>query len=193
MTASILFSMMARSKVARVLSSQTVFQGRVFSVVSDVVQEPQGVEARREIVRHPGSIVILAIDSGRSPRLLLERQYRYAAEARLWELPAGSIDPGEAHLAAAKRELMEETGFTAKRWQRALSFYPSPGFLDEVMHVFMAEDLVKGKAQPEADERIQVRFFPLRQVIGMALTGKIVDGKTLASVFWLEKRLLRRS
>lgn len=184
--------MPARGKLARTISSKVVFRGRIFNVVSDEVEEPGGVRARREIIRHPGSIVVLALDdSSRPPRLLLERQYRYAADARLWELPAGRIDPGESQLTAAKRELLEETGFSARKWQRALSFYASPGFLDEVMHVFLARSLVKGKAQPEDDERIQVRFFPLPQVIRMALSGKIPDAKTLASVLWLEKKLQR--
>ena len=184
--------MPVRPKIARLISSRTVFQGRVFSVTSDDIEEPGGVRVRRDVVRHPGSIVVLAVndaDSRREKLLLLERQYRYAADARLWELPAGRIDPGEEQLTAAKRELLEETGFTATKWQRALSFYPSPGFMDEVMHVFLARGLKKGKARPEDDERITVRFFPLPQVIKMAMSGKIIDGKTLASVFWLEKFL----
>ena len=179
-----------RAKLAKVISSKTVFQGRVFSVTSDDVEEPGGVRVRRDMVRHPGSVVVMAVDNSR-PRgeklLLLERQYRYAADARLWEVPAGRIDPGESQLAAAKRELLEETGFTGTEWQRALRFYPSPGFLDEVMHLFLARGLKKGKARPEDDERITVRFFPLQQAIRMAMSGKIIDGKTLASIFWLEK------
>src|SRR6185312_7973502 len=102
------------SSSARVLSSRKVFQGRVFSVVTQQVQEPDGVRVRRDIVRHPGSIVILALDeSVQPPRVLLERQYRHAAGQRLWELPAGSLEPKENPLPAAKRELLEETGFTA--------------------------------------------------------------------------------
>jgi ADP-ribose pyrophosphatase len=181
----------SRSKLARVTESKTVFHGRVFDVVSDQVEEPDNVRAQRDIIRHPGSIVVLAVDDSRSkrdPLLLLERQYRYAADARLWELPAGRIDPGEDHLTAAKRELLEETGFTASKWQRAISFYASPGFVDEVMNVYVARGLKKGKAQPEDDERITVRFFPLSQVKKMALTGKIRDGKTLAALFWLQNR-----
>lgn len=182
--------MPARTKLARVISSHAVFQGRVFSIVSDQVEEPGGIKVRREIVRHPGSVVIMAVDdSARTPLLLLERQYRYAADARLWELPAGRIDPGEGHLPAAKRELLEETGFTARKWKKALTFYPSPGFVDEIMHVFLATGLMRGKARPEDDERITVHFFPVPQVIKMALSGKIQDGKTLASAFWLEKKL----
>jgi ADP-ribose pyrophosphatase len=181
--------------LARVVKSKTVFQGPVFKVVSQQVNEPDGVHVRRDIVCHPGSIVILALDEDRTrrpPRLLLERQYRHAAGQRLWELPAGSLEPGENKLAAAKRELLEETGFTARKWQRALSFYVSPGFLTETMEVFLARQLTKGKAQPEEDERIAVRFFPLPQAVKMAMTGKIKDAKTLASLFWLGDKLDKR-
>jgi ADP-ribose pyrophosphatase len=186
--------MPTRVKSARTLTSKIVFRGRVFNVVSDKVEEPNGVTAQREIIRHPGSVVVLAIDdSWRIPKLLLERQYRYAANQVMWELPAGHIDPGEERLAAAKRELLEETGYTARKWRRALSFYASPGFLDEAMHVFLAIGLTKGEAQPEDDERITVHFVPLPQVFEMAAWGKIGDGKTLASLFWLEKNLRRIS
>jgi ADP-ribose pyrophosphatase len=185
-------------RFAQVISSKPVFQGPVFSVVSQQVKEPDGVRVRRDIVRHHGSIVILAVDddegkkSRRTPRVLLERQYRHAAGQRLWELPAGSLEPGENKLAAAKRELLEETGYTAAKWQRALFFYVSPGFLDESMTVFLARGLKKGLAQPEEDERIAVRFFPLPQAVRMALTGKIMDAKTIASLLWLEKKLAQR-
>ena len=180
------------SNSARVISSRTVFKGRVFSVVSDQVQEPDNVNVRRDIIRHPGSIVVLAVDDtdAKQPRVLLERQYRYAANARLWELPAGRIDSGESELAAAKRELLEETGFTAAKWQRGLYFYVSPGFLDETMSVYLARGLRRGKAQPEDDERITVRFFPLKQAVQMALSGKIADAKTIASILWLDKKLV---
>jgi ADP-ribose pyrophosphatase len=176
--------------LAKIIRSKTVFQGPVFSVASQQVREPDGVHVRRDIVCHPGSIVILPVDETTSPpRILLERQYRHAAGRRLWELPAGSLEPGENKLAAAKRELLEETGFTARKWQRALFFYVSPGFLTESMEVFLARDLKKGKAQPEEDERIAVRFFPLPRAIHMAMSGKIHDAKSLASLFWLEKKL----
>jgi len=180
-------------KLARVISSKTVFQGRVFSVVSDQVAEPDNVTARRDIIRHPGSIVVIAEDdSGREPRILLERQYRYAADARLWELPAGRIEPGEDKLAAAQRELLEETGYTARKWQPAMFFYVSPGFLDETMNIFLARELTRGKARPEDDERIAVRFFPLKQAVRMVMTGKIADAKTIAAILWLEKKLAQK-
>ena len=177
---------------ARVLSEKKIFQGPVFRVVSQQVQEPDGVRVRRDIVQHPGSIVILALDDAVRPqRVLLERQYRHAAGMRLWELPAGTLEPGEDKLAAAKRELLEETGYTAKKWQRALYFYVSPGFLTESMQVFLARGLNKGKAQPEEDERITVRFFSLKQAVRMSQTGKIIDAKTIAPLLWLERKLQR--
>ncbi len=175
------------------LSSKVVFDGKVFSVTSDKVQEPNGIVARRDVVRHSGSVVILAIDeTAREPRVLLERQYRYAARDYLWELPAGRIDPGEKPLAAGKRELREETGYRARQWKRALSFYPSPGFVDEVMTIYLARNLTAGDPQPEADESIECKFFTLSQTIEMTLSGKIRDGKTICGVLWLAE-LLRRN
>jgi len=179
-------------KLARVVSSKKAFAGPIFSVVSQQVEEPDGVHVRRDLVQHPGSIVILAVDdddSGKEPRILVERQYRHAAGARLWELPAGSLEPGEDKLAAAQRELLEETGYTARKWQKALYFYVSPGFLTESMQVYLAQGLTKGKAQPEEDERIAVRFFPLRQAVEMASSGKIIDAKTIAPILWLQNKL----
>ena len=133
-----------KKQSARVVSSKVVFRGPVFSVVSQQVEEPDGVRVRRDLVQHPGSIVILAVDdSGKVPKVLLERQYRHAAGTRLWELPAGSLDPGEKPLPAAKRELLEETGYSASKWRKALYFYVSPGFLTESMQVFLATGLKK--------------------------------------------------
>src|SRR5437868_10113704 len=174
-------------KHAKVLSRKIGYRGKVYTVVADKVREPKGVVALREIVRHHGSVVVLAVDDSVSPpRVLLERQYRYAADDYLWELPAGHIDPGEKAAAAAKRELREETGITAKRWKRVLKFYVSPGILDETMEVFLATVLTQGEAQLEDDERIQTRFFPLPAALKMAHAGTIRDAKTLTSLFWLD-------
>ena len=103
----------------------------------------------------------------------------------LWELPAGRKEPGEDELAAAKRELLEETGYSASKWKRILRFFPSPGFLAEPMSVFLAQGLKKGKAQPEADEVIFIRLLPLSEVVRMINRGKIRDAKTISSVLWL--------
>ncbi len=176
----------ATVRKAKVLSSKTVFQGKVFHVTHDEVIEPNGVHATRDVIRHSGSVVILAVDDSRTePRVLLARQYRYSAQDYLWELPAGRIDEGEETLAGAKRELMEETGYSASKWKLALFFYPSPGFLNETMSLYLAQGLTPGKAQPEEDERIDKRLFPLSSAVNLVMRGKIRDGKTIAGVLWL--------
>jgi len=185
-----------KSKQARVLSSRVSYRGPVFSVTTDEVEEPGGVRARRDVIRHSGSVVVLAVDvravddSAKAarktePRILLERQYRHAAQSMMWELPAGRIDDGETSLTAAKRELLEETGYTARQWKRVLHFYASPGFLDETMTIYLAQGLQAGKAQPEADERIATRFFTLSEAKRMALNGRIRDAKTICGILWL--------
>ncbi len=121
-----------------------------------------------------------------TPRILLERQYRHAAKTYLWELPAGSIDPGEHELQAAKRELIEETGYRAARWKRILKFYASPGFVAETMAVYIATGLREGEAEPEDDEVIYKRMVPLPTAVEMVLKGKIRDAKTITSVLWLD-------
>jgi ADP-ribose pyrophosphatase len=125
--------------------------------------------------------------------VLLERQYRHAAKDFLWELPAGRIDPGEKPLPAAKRELLEETGYTATHWRRILNFYASPGFVAETMSVYLATGLHAGQAQPEDDEVIQLRLVPLATALRIVLNGTIRDAKTISSVLWLDNHLRGRS
>ena len=171
---------------ARVLSSKVGFKGPVFWVATDEVEEPGGIRARRDVIHHSGSVVVLAVDeSGSEPRLLLERQYRHAANQFLWELPAGRVDEGERELAGAKRELLEETGYRASSWKKALYFYVSPGFLDETMSIYLARGLQAGTAQPEEDEKIQIRFFALSRAEQMATSGVIRDAKTISGILWL--------
>jgi ADP-ribose diphosphatase len=173
----------------RLLSSRVTYRGPAFWVSYDEVLEPTGVRARRDIVHHSGSVVILAVEEGRGePRLLLERQYRHAAQQFIWELPAGRIDKGERELPAAKRELLEETGYTASRWRRILKFYASPGFVAETMALFLAQGLRPGPAQPEEDEVIQKRLVPLSTAMGMVTRGTIRDAKTITGVLWLFAR-----
>jgi len=180
----------ARRPKARVISSRTVYRGPVFWISADQVQEPGGVLVRRDIIHHSGSIVVLAVDdSASAPRVLLERQYRHAASDYLWELPAGRIDPGENELHAAQRELLEETGYTAGRWQRILKFYASPGFVAETMAVFLATGLRPGTAQPEADEIIHKRMVALPRAVKMVIGGTIRDAKTISSVLWLDHQI----
>jgi ADP-ribose pyrophosphatase len=173
---------------ARIVSSKVVYRGPVFWITTDRVQEPGGVKVRRDLVHHSGSVVVLAVDDSRSvPRVLLERQYRHAAGDYLWELPAGRIDPGENELKAAQRELIEETGYRASRWRRILKFYASPGFMAETMAVYLATGLQIGAAEPEEDEIIRKRMFPLPAAVNMVLKGTIRDAKTISSVLWLDR------
>jgi ADP-ribose pyrophosphatase len=171
---------------AKVLSSRVVYRGPAFWVTTDQVREPTGVRVRRDIVRHTGSVVIMGVDDSQSePHILLVRQYRHAAERFLWELCAGRMDEGEKELSAAKREFREETGYTASRWKRILKFYASPGFVAETMSLYLARGLHAGTAQPEEDEVIRIRFFPLSTAIGMVMSGRILDAKTICGVLWL--------
>ena len=181
---------------ARTLSSKAVYQGKVFWVTSDEVLEPGGIRVRRDVVRHNGSVVILAIDSRKNPAdpdVLLIRQYRHAAAQFLIELPAGRIEPGEKLMPAAKRELLEETGYRAKKWSRLVRYYASPGFVAESMDILLAEDLVHapGEGTPDEDEHIEVHPTPLSEAVRLALTGKLHDGKSLIGIlFYATRRLV---
>ncbi len=174
---------------ARLVSSKVVYRGPVFTVTTDHVLEPGGIKVRRDLIHHSGSVVVLAVDDSTStPRVLLERQYRHASGSYLWELPAGRIDPGEDGLKAAKRELIEETGYRAAHWRRILKFFASPGFVAETMAVYLATGLKAGKAEPEEDELIETRFIALPTAVKMVLKGTIQDAKTIASVLWLDHK-----
>jgi ADP-ribose pyrophosphatase len=171
---------------SRLISSRAVYRGPAFWVSTDDVLEPTGVRVRRDIVHHTGSIVVLAVDETKSePSILFEHQYRHAAKQFMWELPAGRIDKGEDEITAAKRELVEETGYSAARWRRVLKFYASPGFVAETMSIFLARGLRAGLAQPEADEVIEVSFIPLKKAVEMVMNGKVQDAKTISGVLWL--------
>jgi ADP-ribose pyrophosphatase len=170
---------------ATIISSEVVFQCALFKVVHDKLIEPGGRRNERDVIRHNGSVVILALDNAKSkkdPWIVMERQYRHAAQQYLWELPAGKIEAGEDPLEGAKRELAEETGYRAKKWRPLVEYYASPGFLGESMKVFLAEGLEPGEAQPEEDEQIELRLVKLSEVLKMIEKGAILDGKTLSSV-----------
>jgi ADP-ribose pyrophosphatase len=180
--------------IAKILKSKVAFEGPLFRVVIEQVREPGGYTVRRDVIRHPGSVVVMALRNGaRGPEVLLERQYRHAANGYLWELPAGKVDRGEGDLAAAKRELLEETGYAAKQWKPILDFFVSPGFLDEQMRVFLARGLRAGTAQPEEDELIECRFVALSTALRMIEKKQIRDAKTIAPLYWLALRERRAS
>lgn len=171
--------------VATVLSSDVVYQGPLFRVVKDRILEPGGKENVRDVVRHNGSVIILALDTTKSkkdPWIVMERQYRHAAGRYLWELPAGKLDAGEEAVAGAQRELEEETGYRAKKWKPMVEYFASPGFLGESMKVFVAEGLIPGDAHPEEDEQIELRLVKLSDVLKKIDKGEIMDGKTLSIV-----------
>lgn len=170
------------SSRCRVLRSRTVFKGKLVHLRVDRVMEPGGITANREIVCHPGSVVVLPeLPDG---RLMLVRQFRYAARRWLWELVAGGIDPGETVLEAARRELEEETGYRARTFRLLFTFFPSPGFVNEKMHLFEARGLTRTKARPEADERIRLGRFTEAQLRRLLRARKIEDGKTLVGLLW---------
>jgi len=162
----------------KLVSSKLKFKCPIFRVTEDEAVEPGGFRIKRAIVQHAGSAVMMAVDD--ESRVLLVRQYRLPARARLWELPAGRLDPGETPLSAAKRELAEETGYRARSWRKLLSFYASPGYVAEKMTIFVATGLTSGEATPMDDERIECRWFAAGELDEMIEAGKIVDGKTIA-------------
>ena len=177
---------------ATVVSSRLSYKGPLFSVFTDKLREPNGTTGIRDVIRHSGSVVILAIDEtdAGNPIVIMEQQYRHAAGQYLWELPAGRREPGESPLAAAKRELIEETGYRAKKWQKLVRYYASPGFLGEWMEIWLARGISEGAAQPEADEHIRIVRMPLSDLLQRIEAGKIMDGKTIigASIYAAKRR-----
>jgi ADP-ribose pyrophosphatase len=167
---------------AKIVSSEVLFQGRVFTLKRDRVIEPSGIEATREIIAHPGSVVVLPVLP--DGRIVLIRQYRHAAGQYLWELVAGHKEPDESFLKGAHRELQEETGYTARRVRKLLEVFPSPGLLGEKMVIFLAEGLKKGTARPEDDEKITVRILTLREVEQWIRSGQIRDAKSVAGILY---------
>ena len=165
----------------RLISSKELLRTPIFSITQDVARDPEGFEIKRAIVRHHGSAVMMAVDA--RGRIVLVRQYRLPARDYFWELPAGRIDDSETPLQAAKRELIEETGYRAKRWTRLASFFPSPGYVEERMTVFLARDLTEGDAAPMEDDRIRISWFTARQIQQMIARGRIIDAKTMIGFF----------
>jgi ADP-ribose pyrophosphatase len=166
----------------KLISSKLAYKGKVFSVFTDKLKEPGGLVHARDVIRHNGSVVILAVDESKNPAdpdIILIRQYRHAAGQFLIELPAGRVDANEATLAAAKREMIEETGYRAKRWTLLTKYFASPGFLGEWMQIYLARGLREGTATPEPDENIEIFRLPLSEALALIAANKIHDGKTL--------------
>lgn len=172
----------AKDNVAKILHSEIVFQGKVFSVRRDDVIEPSGVHATRDVIAHPGSVVVLPVLA--DGRIVLVRQYRHATGRYLWELVAGRKEPHETPKAGAARELLEETGYRAKKLSVFLEFWPTPGFLEEKMFLLLANGLTAGEAQPEEDEKLSVRAFRPQELKQMIRSKKLQDAKSIAGLLY---------
>lgn len=174
----------------KIISSHETYRCRLFHVTEDEAVDPRTkFDIKRSVVRHMGSAVMMAVDEKK--RILLVRQYRLPAAKYLWELPAGKLDPGEKPLQAARRELIEETGYRARNWRKLAAFFVSPGYVAERMTVYLATDLTAGEATPMDDERIQARWFTWQEVAGMIRTGKIEDAKTIIGfLMWRSKDMV---
>jgi ADP-ribose pyrophosphatase len=167
----------------KITSSKEVYRCSLFRVTEDEAVDTTGWKIKRSVVRHKGSAVMMAVDDRK--RVMLVRQYRLPANQLMWELPAGKMDAGETSLAAAKRELIEETGLRAKKWKKLVTYYASPGFLEETMTIWLATDLKQGESQPMEDERIETRWFPKKELRAMISSNKIIDGKTMIGfLYW---------
>ena len=180
-------ALQSASGKAKVLDTKIIYQGKVFSVREDRVIEPGGVEVTRDIVEHRGSVVVLPVFPDGD--ILLIRQYRHAVGDFLWELVAGRVEEGESRPASARRELLEETGYTARSVKEILEIVPSPGFCTERMWIFAATGLREGAAQPEVDERITARKFPLAAAEKMIRRGSLRDGKSVSAILFYSRFL----
>lgn len=176
-----------------VVGSRTVYRGHYLEVRVDEIQTPDGGRSTRDIVGHPGAVAIVALDP--EDRLLMVRQFRLAAGRTLLEIPAGTLDrAGDGSLEdpdlAARRELEEETGFRAGSWQHLGAFWTAPGFATELMHLYLARDLVPAHDErlgPDDDERLELEHVPWREAVAMVERGTIADAKSLVGVLWLAR------
>ncbi|MBO8159174.1 NUDIX hydrolase [Thermosyntropha sp.] len=164
----------------KTVKSEEVFKGRIVELKVDTVLLPDGRYSTREIVKHDEAVAIVAIDERRN--IYLVQQYRKPIEKVLLEIPAGIMNKGEKPLAAAKRELEEETGFKAERWENLGFFYTAPGFTDEKIHLFLARELIEGKVNLDEDEFVKVEVMPFKKAYDMALNGGIIDAKTIIGI-----------
>ncbi|EPZ48918.1 NUDIX hydrolase [Alicyclobacillus acidoterrestris] len=166
----------------RTIHEEHLFTGRMIGLKKLTVELPNGRQSTREVVVHPGAVAILAEPV--PDEVILVRQYRKACETSLWEIPAGKLEPGEEPMAAARRELSEETGYTAGRLEKIYQFYTSPGFANEKLYVFYANELATGEVHLDEDEFVETRQFTRDEVTAMMKRGEIEDAKTLVALLW---------
>lgn len=173
----------------KTLHTEEIFAGKVVRLQVDDVELPNGNRSKREIVKHPGAVAILAITEDN--KILMVRQFRKALEKTIYEIPAGKKEPDEEPKKTALRELEEETGYRADELIPIVSFYTSPGFSDEYLHLFLAKGLHKGEAHPDEDEFVEPVAFTLEECHRLIQTGDIDDAKTIAAIYYWEMRLLK--
>lgn len=166
------------------ISGELVFDGKLLKVRRDVVRLPDGRETVREVVRHPGAVAVIALFP--DGRVLLERQFRYAPGKEFLEIPAGKLEPGEPHLETAKRELLEETGYTATEWTRLGVIHLAVGYSDEAIELWLARGLKEQGARPDDDEFLEVLIVPLDEAVEMVRDGRITDAKSVAGLLWMK-------
>ena len=167
---------------AKILKSEIIYEGNAFGVRRDEIIEPTGVHAVRDVVTHPGSVVVLPVLP--DGRIVMVRQYRYATRQYLWELVAGRMERGEDPKKGAQRELLEETGYRARKFSVFLDLFPTPGFLEERMYLLLAQGLTAGVAEPEEDEKLVVAAYSRRQLEQMMRAGKLRDAKSIAGLLF---------
>jgi ADP-ribose pyrophosphatase len=170
----------------RTLTSTHPYRGRRISVRLDEVERADGHRTTREIVEHPGAVAIVAWDGS---RVAMVRQWRHAAGRTLLEIPAGTLEPDEPPAETARRELAEEVGLAAGTFVAGPRFYTAPGFCDELLHLFLATDLHSTAAEPDADEQLEASWLTLDEALDACDDGGIEDGKTIAALGWVARRL----
>lgn len=166
----------------KTIAEKVIYSGKVVHLQVDQVELPNGKQATRELIKHPGAVAVIAFTS--EERLLLVRQYRKALERVTLEIPAGKLEAGEEPLLCAQRELAEETGYQAREWKHLVSFYTSPGFADEYVHLYVAEDLIPGTVHPDPDEFVEQVELTWEECQEALQNGEICDAKTVATLYW---------
>lgn len=178
--------MMKNQFEEKTISRESIFKGHVFEVEVQEVSLPNGNQSQRELVHHNGAVAVIAFTP--ENKLILVRQYRKALEKAIAEIPAGKLEPGEDPLDSAKRELAEETGITAGKWSKLISFYTSPGFANELVHLYLAEELSQGDAHPDDDEFVERLDVTMEEAQEMILSEDIHDAKTAYAVQYMRMK-----
>ena len=173
----------------QLLKSERVLDGSLIDVTVDTVRLPDGKQTQRETVQHPGAVAMVPLLDG--DRVVLVRQFRYAVQRHLLEIPAGTLEPGEDLLAAASRELQEETGYRPGKLARLGAEFPAPGYTPEVIHLYLATELIPSRLEGDPDEFVQTVIMPFDRVLGQVLSGEITDGKTMLGMLLVARRLGR--